>query len=66
MMEKYLKVKNRAMFSPPSKDGGWIFPGFDGGGEWGGAAVDQETKIMYINSTELPWAQVMIDVPKNE
>jgi quinoprotein glucose dehydrogenase len=64
MMEKYLKVKNRAMFSPPSKDGGWIFPGFDGGGEWGGAAVDQETKIMYINSTELPWAQVMIDVPK--
>jgi quinoprotein glucose dehydrogenase len=66
MMEKYLKVKNRVMFSPPSKDGGWVFPGFDGGGEWGGAAVDQQTKIMYINSTELPWAQVMIDVPKND
>jgi len=64
MMEKYLKVKNRVMFSPPSKEGGWIFPGFDGGGEWGGAAVDQETKIMYINSSEMPWAQVMIDVPK--
>lgn len=66
MMEKYLKVKYRAMFSPPSKDGGWIFPGFDGGGEWGGAAVDQQTKIMYINSSELPWAQVMIDVPKTD
>ncbi|RYE30831.1 MAG: c-type cytochrome, partial [Sphingobacteriaceae bacterium] len=39
-------------------------PGFDGGGEWGGAAVDQETKIMYINCSEMPWAQVMIDVPK--
>lgn len=65
MMEKYLKVKNRAKFSPPSKEGGWIFPGFDGGGEWGGAAVDQETKIMYINSSEMPWAQVMIDVPKD-
>jgi quinoprotein glucose dehydrogenase len=65
MMAKYLKVKNRVMFSPPSKEGGWIFPGFDGGGEWGGAAVDQETKILYINSTELPWAQVMIDVPKD-
>lgn len=66
MIEKYLKVKNRVMFSPPSKEGGWIFPGFDGGGEWGGAAVDQQTKIMYINSSEMPWAQVMIDVPKND
>jgi quinoprotein glucose dehydrogenase len=65
MLEKYLKVKNRVMFSPPSKEGGWIFPGFDGGGEWGGASVDQETKIMYVNCSELPWAQVMIDVPKD-
>ena len=52
------------MFTPPSKQGGWIFPGFDGGGEWGGAAIDPESKIMYVNSSELPWAQVMIDVPK--
>jgi quinoprotein glucose dehydrogenase len=64
MMEKYNKVKHRAMFSPPSKEGSWIYPGFDGGGQWGGAAVDQEHKIMYINATELPWIQLMIDVPK--
>ncbi len=65
MMEKYKKVKYRSMFSPPSKDGVWIIPGFDGGGEWGGAAVDPDTKIMYIGNSEMPWAQVMIDVPKN-
>jgi quinoprotein glucose dehydrogenase len=65
MMEKYNKVKYNTMFTPPSKEGDWVFPGFDGGGEWGGAAVDPETKIMYISNTELPWAQVMIDVPKN-
>jgi quinoprotein glucose dehydrogenase len=64
MMEKYLKIKNRAKFSPPSTEGDWIFPGFDGGGEWGGAAVDPETQIMYVNSSEMPWAQVMIEVPK--
>ena len=64
MMEKYQKVKNRSLFAPPSKEGGWIFPGFDGGGEWGGAAVDPETGIMYVNSTELPWALTMIDAPK--
>lgn len=65
MLQKYNQVKNRLMFTPPSKAGGWIFPGFDGGGEWGGAAVDQESKIMYVNSSELPWAQVMINVPKS-
>jgi len=65
MLEKYNKVKYNVMFTPPSKDGDWIFPGFDGGGEWGGAALDPESKIMYISNSEMPWAQVMIDVPKN-
>ncbi len=65
MLEAYKKVKYNAQFTPPSKDGDWIFPGFDGGGEWGGAAVDPVTKIMYISNSEMPWAQVMIDVPKN-
>ncbi|MFL5811692.1 MAG: PQQ-binding-like beta-propeller repeat protein, partial [Flavisolibacter sp.] len=64
MMEKYLKVKYREPFSPPSKEGSWIFPGYDGGGEWGGAAVDPESGILYVNSSEMPWAMVMIDVPK--
>ena len=64
LLEKYKLIKHKAKFSPPSKEGGWIFPGFDGGGEWGGAAVDPESKIMYVNSTELPWIQVMIDAPK--
>ncbi|MCO5949598.1 outer membrane protein assembly factor BamB family protein [Mucilaginibacter flavidus] len=65
MLAQYKKVKYNTMFTPPSKDGDWIFPGFDGGGEWGGAAVDPESKIMYISNSEMPWAQVMIDVPKN-
>ncbi|SDF09841.1 outer membrane protein assembly factor BamB family protein [Chitinophaga filiformis] len=64
MLEKFRKVKYATMFTPPSKEGSWIFPGFDGGGEWGGAAVDPETQILYVNSTELPWSLTMIDVPK--
>ncbi|MEP6610653.1 MAG: PQQ-binding-like beta-propeller repeat protein, partial [Mucilaginibacter sp.] len=35
MLAQYQKVKYNTMFTPPSKDGDWIFPGFDGGGEWG-------------------------------
>ncbi|QCR22675.1 PQQ-binding-like beta-propeller repeat protein [Pontibacter sp. SGAir0037] len=65
MLEQYKKVKHRTMFAPPSKAGSWIFPGFDGGGEWGGAAVDVESGIMYVNSSEMPWALTMVDVPKH-
>src|SRR5258706_1099909 len=32
-----------------------ILPGFDGGAEWGGPAVDPETAIIYINSNEMAW-----------
>lgn len=63
MMGKFREVKYSAMFTPPSKEGSWIFPGFDGGGEWGGAAVDPESGILYVNSTELPWAMTMMEVP---
>ena len=32
-----------------------VFPGFDGGAEWGGPAVDPETGIIYVNSNEMAW-----------
>jgi quinoprotein glucose dehydrogenase len=32
-----------------------IFPGFDGGAEWGGSAADPETGILYVNANDLPW-----------
>jgi quinoprotein glucose dehydrogenase len=32
-----------------------IFPGFDGGAEWGGPAIDPETSILYVNSNEMAW-----------
>jgi quinoprotein glucose dehydrogenase len=32
-----------------------MFPGFDGGGEWGGAAYDPETNLLYVNANEMPW-----------
>lgn len=66
MMEKFKKVKYGASFSPPSKESSWIFPGYDGGGEWGGAAVDPESAILYVNSSEMPWVLTMIDVPRSD
>lgn len=36
-----------------------MFPGFDGGMEWGGAAVDPEG-IYYVNLNEVPWLLQMV------
>lgn len=32
-----------------------VFPGFDGGAEWGGQAVDPETGILYLNANDIAW-----------
>ncbi len=32
-----------------------VFPGFDGGSEWGGPAVDPETGILYVNANDIAW-----------
>jgi quinoprotein glucose dehydrogenase len=32
-----------------------IFPGFDGGAEWGGPAVDPATATLYVNANEMAW-----------
>lgn len=30
-----------------------VFPGFDGGGEWSGAAIDRATNVLYVGSSEM-------------
>jgi quinoprotein glucose dehydrogenase len=32
-----------------------IFPGFDGGAEWGGAAFDPETGLLFVNANDIAW-----------
>jgi quinoprotein glucose dehydrogenase len=32
-----------------------VFPGFDGGAEWGGSALDPKTAVLYINSNDVAW-----------
>ncbi len=67
--EEYEDVKKKLqgyhtgrMFMPQSKEGTIIFPGFDGGAEWGGPAVDPNTGILYVNANEMAWILQMWDV----
>ncbi len=32
-----------------------VFPGFDGGAEWGGSAFDPETGLLYVNANDVAW-----------
>ena len=50
-----------SLFTPPSKEGTVIFPGFDGAAEWGGPAFDPQTGLLYVNANEMPWILTMID-----
>jgi quinoprotein glucose dehydrogenase len=38
-----------------------IFPGFDGGAEWGGMAVDPRAGILYINSNDIAWTGGLVE-----
>jgi quinoprotein glucose dehydrogenase len=53
-LQRFHKMRSEGQFVPFSvgKDT-VVFPGFDGGAEWGGPAVDPETKILYVNSNDV-------------
>ncbi len=38
-----------------------VFPGFDGGAEWGGPAVDLETGILYVNANDVAWTGALAE-----
>ncbi|MBV9498385.1 MAG: PQQ-binding-like beta-propeller repeat protein [Acidobacteriaceae bacterium] len=48
-------------FVPLNLKGTIVFPGLDGGGEWGGPAFDPETGILYVNSNEMAWNPHLIE-----
>ena len=48
-------LSSRGQFDPPSERGTIIFPGLDGGAEWGGAAFDPETGMLYVNANDMAW-----------
>ena len=54
-------LRHGRIFIPPSLEGTVVFPGFDGGAEWGGPAVDPIRGIMYVNANEMAWTVTMFE-----
>jgi quinoprotein glucose dehydrogenase len=51
---------NFGPFPAPSLEETVMFPGFDGGMEWGGGAADL-AGIYYVNINEIPWLMQMVE-----
>ena len=61
VLKRLREVRSGHLFQPPSTQGTIVFPGFDGGAEWGGAAFDPETGRLYVNGNEMAWILTMVE-----
>ncbi len=61
VVQQFRKLRSNGQFVPPSREGTIIFPGFDGGGEWGGPSFDPQTGLLYVNSNEMAWILRLVD-----
>ncbi|HVY75306.1 MAG TPA: PQQ-binding-like beta-propeller repeat protein [Puia sp.] len=55
----FRRLRYEGLFTPPSVKGSLNFPGTIGGSEWGGAAYDPESGILYLKSNESPEINVL-------
>ena len=54
-LARFRTLRTGNLFTPPSEAGTIVLPGFDGGGEWGGAAVDERSGVIFVNASDVPW-----------
>lgn len=55
-VSEFKKIRSEGQFVPFSLERQTIvFPGFDGGAEWGGSAVDIASGVLYVNENEMAW-----------
>lgn len=66
-LEQFRKFHSDGQFVPFSVGTDTIiFPGFDGGAEWGGSAEDPATGILYVNANEMAWIGALAENTGNE
>ena len=64
-LARFKKTLSAGQFVPASTQGTIIFPGFDGGAEWGGSAFDPQTGLLYVNANEMAWILRMVEQHEN-
>jgi quinoprotein glucose dehydrogenase len=55
-LDQFKTFRSEGQFIPLGTDREVVvFPGFDGGAEWGGSAFDPETGLLYVNANDVAW-----------
>ena len=62
----YDRYGEAEIFDPPSFEGDIVFPQFNGGTDWGGAAVDPETAFLYVNNSNEPELIQVVEAGAND
>jgi quinoprotein glucose dehydrogenase len=61
-LDEFRKLRSGGQFLPFTAGRDTvIFPGYDGGAEWGGQAFDPETGIFYVNANDLAWTGALAE-----
>ncbi len=64
--KKVKEMRLGSIFIPPSMEGSITLPQFNGGTDWGGAAFDPASNILYVNcSNEPEWISMRESTPEN-
>lgn len=64
MLARFRDMRSEGQFTPLSTQQDTIvFPGFDGGAEWGGAAVDPQSGVAFINANDVPYYTRLVPLP---
>lgn len=58
------QYRYEGIYTPPSVQGTFLYPGTAGANNWGGAAVDPRTGILYVNSMRI--VQIIRLIPREE
>jgi quinoprotein glucose dehydrogenase len=54
ILHNFKRLRFEGLYTPPDAQGTLMIPGTRGGSEWGGAAYDAVTGVLYLNANESP------------
>lgn len=66
IVQYFKSLRYEGLFTPPSVRGTFVLPGTIGGSEWGGAAYDPQTSVIYLKSNESPEVSKLVKIEEDK
>lgn len=66
VLERFRQLRSGSIYTPASRQGTIVFPGYHGGANWQGAAFDPTTGVLYANVSEIPWVATLKSVEESK